>query len=212
MIERVVGAPLQQHLREAIFLPLGMVDTWVGMSDDDYLALRDRFGVNYYEYDAASMEGWLGIGPTPMWHDLTREACTLPIPSGAFAPAHDLGLFYEALLDRNRLADLGIVKPDVVDQFVTVQRSGMYDAGLGRVCDYGLGFMVNVRGHHFGDHCSARSYGHSGIRGSSLAFADEEHGLVVALLSNDVLEWQACFLRRTAILNSIYEDLGLTAS
>lgn len=85
----------------------------------------------------------------------------------------------------------------------------MYDSGLGRVCDYGLGFMVDVRGHHFGDYCSSRSYGHSGINGSSLAFADEEKHLVVSLMSKDILDWQTCFLRRTAILNSIYEDLGL---
>lgn len=209
VVERVVGIPLGTHLRDALFLPLGMADTWVGMSSTDYEAVRDRLGVLYFEKDHESFERWLGLGPTPMWHDLARETCTLTIPSGGYAPARDLGRFYDALLDRERLADLGIVDPEVLDQFVGVQRSGMYDTGLGRVCDYGLGFMVNLRGHHFGAHCSVQSYGHSGINGSSVAFADEAKQLVVALLPNDILDWQSCFLRRTGIVNSIYEDLDL---
>ncbi len=69
--------------------------------------------------------------------------------------------------------------------------------------------MVNLGGHHFGNYMSPLSYGHSGINGSSVAFADEEHQLVVALLLNDVLDWETCFLRRTAIVNAIYKDLGL---
>jgi CubicO group peptidase (beta-lactamase class C family) len=209
IVEKVVGVSLSRHLRDTIFDPLGMPDTWVGMPASTYEAVRHRLGVTYFEWDDDSLEHWLGTGPTPMWHDIARETCGMTVPSGAYSTCRDLGQFYEALVERDRLPSLEIVDTQTLEEFLSVQRSGMYDSGLGRVCDYGLGFMLNVRGHHFGDYCSPRSYGHSGIHGSSLAFADEPKELVIALLCNDIFDWQTCFLRRTALVNAIYEDLNL---
>lgn len=207
VVETVTGLPIRQHLR-AVSLALGMSGTWVGIRDDDYDALRDGLGVLYYGGEHQHLDGRRAPGRAA-WHDLSREVCALALCSGGYGPARDLGRFYDVLLDADRLATDGLVSPEVLRQFVAPQRSGMYDEGLGRVCDYGLGFMVNVRDHRFGDYCSVRSYGHSGIGGSSLAFADEDERLVIALFSNDILDWQTCFLRRVGIVNAIYQDLGV---
>jgi CubicO group peptidase (beta-lactamase class C family) len=209
IVQQVAGVPLRTHLREALLRPLGMVDTWVGMSSEDYEALRDRLGVQYAQDANDSFEAWLGLPMTPLWHDLSREACTVALPSGGYGPSRDLGRFYEALLDRAKLEDIGLGDGIVVDQFVTAQRSGLYDSGFGQVCDYGFGFMVNVRQHGFGKYCSDRSYGHCGINGSSVAFADEEKGLVVALLPTDIFDARTCAYRRRAIVDAVYEDLDL---
>lgn len=210
VIETVTGLPLREHLRHALFIPLGMTDTWVGMSPEDHDGMRERLGVLYIQEEYSRFDQGLPLGP--MWHELSQQTCTLAAPTGGYAPARDLRRFYEALLDPDELADLTSIDPAVLEQFVTPQRTGMYDRGLQRVCDYGFGFMVNLRGHQFGDACSTRSYGHSGLHGSSLAFADEDHRIVVALVSNDVLFWRRCFERRTALLDAVYEDLGLRPS
>jgi CubicO group peptidase (beta-lactamase class C family) len=210
VVELVVGENLTEHLRRAVFLPLGMTDTCVGMSVNTHRRVQHQLGVNYWSGNGDSFESWLGQDLVANWHEISEQTCLSRVPWGAFLPARDLGRFYQMLVDRVTVEEIGGVRSDVLDTFVSAQRSEMYDTGLGRVCDYGYGFMVNLRGHHVGDRCSERSYGHSGASGSSVGFADEKHGLAVGLLANDILDPESCFLRRTAIVNAIYEDLTLT--
>lgn len=220
IIRIVTGSDFSPYLRENVLLPLGMHDTWVGMSPEQFLSIEKRLAVNYVSYekepnlltapgsDGPPCDAWDKTADWgPFWFELTEESCTQVLPAfGGYSPARDLGRFYEALLGSNALPT---VSQDVLDEFTSAQRSGLYDSVLGRICDYGLGFMVNLRDHFFGDYCSANSFGHSGFSGSSLAFADKDKGLVVSLLFNDVLDWETAFLRRRAIINGIYEDLGL---
>ncbi len=206
VVEKVAGRPLREHLREALFLPLDMADTWVGMSADDYERIDERLGVLYIQ------EEFPGSGPVPlepMWHDLTPETCMVAAPSGGYGSARDLRRFYEVMLDHDQLADLTAVEPQILEQLVSPQRSGMYDSGLQRVCDYGLGFMVNLPGHQFGGACSTRSYGHSGLQGASVAFADEANQLVVVVVPNDILVWRKSAERRQAIVDAVYDDLAI---
>jgi CubicO group peptidase (beta-lactamase class C family) len=81
--------------------------------------------------------------------------------------------------------------------------------------DWGLGFIPNpaIYGdpdmpYAYGRHASRRAFGHSGYR-SSTAFADPEHGLVVALAVNGTPSDEAHARRFRAILEAIYEDVGL---
>jgi hypothetical protein len=57
--------------------------------------------------------------------------------------------------------------------------------------------------------CSPSSFGHSGNVGSSFAFADPEHDLAVAVVFNGIVDSESSFLRRPAVVGSLYHDLGL---
>jgi CubicO group peptidase (beta-lactamase class C family) len=56
-----------------------------------------------------------------------------------------------------------------------------------------------------------RAYGHSGYR-TSAAFADPEHGLVVALALNGAPGDKEHLYRVDRACRAVYEDLGLAAA
>jgi len=83
------------------------------------------------------------------------------------------------------------------------------------VMDWGLGLIPNpaIYGdpdvpYAYGRHAGRRAFGHSGRR-SSTAFADPEHGLVVALMVNGLPGDAEHAARFRVLLEAIYEDLGL---
>ncbi len=88
-------------------------------------------------------------------------------------------------------------------------RPRVFDEVLDRECEYGLGFMTDLAHHAFGPVCSPSSFGHSGNVGSSFAFADPEHDLAVAVVFNGIVDSESSFLRRPAVVGSLYHDLGL---
>jgi CubicO group peptidase (beta-lactamase class C family) len=45
IVHRLDGRPFDLYVREAIFAPLGMVDSWIGMPADRYRAYGDRIGL-----------------------------------------------------------------------------------------------------------------------------------------------------------------------
>jgi len=81
--------------------------------------------------------------------------------------------------------------------------------------DWGLGFILNSSlygadtvPYSFGRHASPRTFGHGGAQ-SSVAFADPEHGLAVALLFNGMPGEARHHVRVREVLSALYEDLGL---
>ena len=99
----------------------------------------------------------------------------------------------------------------VLGEFCSPARPRVHDAVLDRECTYGLGFMTDLADHQFGQECSPSSFGHSGNVGSSFAFADPAFDLVVSVVYNGVVDAESAFLRRRALVRSIYEDLALHA-
>jgi hypothetical protein len=83
----------------------------------------------------------------------------------------------------------------------------VFDVVLDRVCPYGLGFMTSLEQHAFGDMCGPASFGHSGNVGTSFAFADPDRDLAVGVVFNGLVGYEAAFLRRRAIVRSLYLDL-----
>ena len=60
----------------------------------------------------------------------------------------------------------------------------------------------------FGERASRRAFGHSGVQ-SSCAFADPEHGLVIAWLCNGMPGEGKHQPRQRAINDAIYADVGI---
>jgi CubicO group peptidase (beta-lactamase class C family) len=82
---------------------------------------------------------------------------------------------------------------------------------LDRVCPFGLGFMVSLTDHAFGDAVSTTAFGHSGYAGASFALADPVHDLVVAATFNGIVDHNQAFQRRTDLLRAIHRDLATCA-
>jgi CubicO group peptidase (beta-lactamase class C family) len=208
VVQRLAGRPFPAYIREEVFEPLGMTESWIGMPPERYRSYKesDRIGAM-----------WNTEGPEPQDHGWdTEERCVNPNPGGnGYGPVRALGRFYEMLLARGAWNGRRILSPQAVEAFTAVHRVGMMDATFKHVLDWGLGFIINsVRygaetvPYGYGHHASPRTFGHSGYR-SSVAFGDPERGLAVALVFNGTPDNDAHERRVRVVLDGIYEDLGL---
>lgn len=211
VIRRVDGRPFDRYVREEIFEPLGMADSWVGMPRDRYLSYKDEGRIGAM---------WNTEAPEPKPHGWdTEERCVTVNPGGnGYGPVRDLGRFYEMLLGRGSLDGKRVLSPQSVEALTARHRVGMMDSTFKHVLDWGLGFIPNSAQYGpetvpyaYGHHASRRAFGHSGYR-SSVAFADPEPGLAVALAFNGTPSNDSHERRIRSVLDALYEDLGLAGA
>ena len=225
VVRRLDGRPFGSYAREEVFAPLGMLDSWIGMPVETWRELREQ-GRLCPVYDTAVPPG---AAPVPQGWD-SEAWCTGTHPGGnGYGPISQLGRFYEMLLARGLARGLAggqpaagaaahrrILSPQAVEAVTARHRAGMLDHTFQHVLDWGLGFIVNSAQYGgdvpygYGDHASPRTFGHSGYR-SSTGFADPEQGLAVALAFNGTPADDAHERRIRAVLDALYEDLGLAA-
>jgi CubicO group peptidase (beta-lactamase class C family) len=207
VIQRVGSRPFSAYVREEIFEPLGMADSWIGMPLERYQAYQEpgRIGAMWNtEGGELKDQGWDA-----------EERVVRPSPGGnGYGPMRELGRFYEMLLGRGSRNGRRVLLPQTVEAFTTPHRIGMTDVTFKHVLDWGLGFIVNsiqygaeTVPYGYGHHASARTFGHSGYR-SSVGFADPERGLAVALAFNGTPGNERHEARIRSALDAIYEDLG----
>lgn len=230
IIQRIDGRPYSRYVREAIFEPLGLHDSWIDIPLERLDAYGDRLSEMYNTEDRQSPP----MGPDPMSHghlelptpggtsrpisalqDPARGLFTYQPGGSARGPTRELGRFYEMLQARGRLGDVRLLSPQTVEALTARHRTGMLDRTFQRVVDWGLGFILDSKGYTadpvpygYGPHCSPRTFGHSGYR-SSAGYCDPEHGLVVAVFTNGIPGEAQHQRRFRAIHTAIYEDLGL---
>jgi CubicO group peptidase (beta-lactamase class C family) len=198
--------PYEKFVTEQIFQPLGMTDCFLAMPLDQYDAFGDRI---------AMMPVTNQSHHRPVFFD-TEAGCALCVPGGsARGPVRQLARFYQMLLDRGRSSDSRLVTPQTVEALTSRHRCGLFDKTFKHIVDWGLGFIVNSEPYHqgsvpygFGPHASARTFGHGGSQ-SSVAFADPEHALVVAIVFNGLCGEVAHQTRLRSTLAAIYKDLNL---
>lgn len=208
VVRRVDSRPYSVYVREEVFEPLGMVDSWVGVPRERFLAYGERIG---------RMWGTEGEKPLPRpWHQERHVVGCSPGGNG-YGPMRELGRFYEMLLGRGTLAGRRILRPQTVEALVTPHRVGMVDLTFKHKLDWGLGFIIDskhygaeLEPYGYGRHASRRTFGHSGFQ-SSTGFADPEHGLAVAFVVNGNPGEPRHTQRFREICDAIYEDLGLPA-
>ncbi|MFP5289319.1 MAG: serine hydrolase domain-containing protein [Thermoanaerobaculia bacterium] len=210
VIQRLEGRLFSTCIREEVFEPLGMADSWIGMPPERYRSYKESGRIG-------AMWNTEGAEPVPHGWD-TEERCVAPSPGGnGYGPLRELGRFYEMLLGRGTLAGRRLLGSPTVEALTARHRAGMVDVTFKHVLDWGLGFIVNsvqygaeTVPYGYGHHASYRTFGHSGYR-SSTGFADPENGLAVALAFNSTPANDAHERRIRAVLDGVYEDLGLAA-
>ena len=205
LIHKTTGFMSNDYVRQHIFEPLGMKNSWIGipLEEQAHLAISP-----IYQTDRSP--------PSATSYYNTPEGIAQCNPgSNGRGPAHELGLFYRMLLGGGTLGSTRIVSTETVRTWTSSQRKGMYDHTFKQVVDWGYGFKINsprnpmqpVR-YGFGRYASEHAFGHSGSQCSS-AFADPAHNLVVIIILNGRPGEIRHHERSQALHDAVYEDLGL---
>lgn len=198
IVEALDGRPYDRYVRDEIFEPLGMSDSWIGMPAERFDAYGERIGEMQNTADGTSL-GLLGID--------TREVAPLPIPgANGRGPMHELRRLYEMLLGEGALGGVRLLSPHTVAALGARHRVGMIDETFGIDINWGLGLAIDS--YIMGRHCSPRTFGHGGAQ-SSAAYCDPEHGVAAAVVCNGMPGGERHAARMDAIASAIYEDLGL---
>jgi CubicO group peptidase (beta-lactamase class C family) len=209
IVRRIDGRPYWRYVREEIFEPLAMNDTWLGMPPERHQSYASERRIAPMHFATGLMK------PIPhnypLWGD-SAEALAICRPGGsARGPIRELGRFYDAMLAGGR----GIIRPQTIEAISARHLVGMRDLTFGYPLDRGLGVVVDSKQYcnaaaWYGNRCSRRTWGHAGYF-SSVGFADPENRVVVALVFNGMLESQENRhdTRMISTLDAVYQDLGL---
>jgi CubicO group peptidase (beta-lactamase class C family) len=207
IVRRLDGREFGRYVREEIFEPLGMRDSWLTLPPDHYRAYGDRIGVMQRTEKGPRTDAGM---------DSETAAAACRPASGCRGPMRELARFYEMLLAGGTLAGRRIISPQTVEAMTARHRVGQHDRTFNHVMDWGLGFLINsaqygeaTAPYGYGPHASPRTYGHGGNQ-SSVAFADPENGLAAALVFNGMPGEAPHQRRMRAALTALYEDLGLS--
>ena len=193
IIERRGEQPYTEFVKEKVLDPLGLTNLIVGMSEEQSRRALDvaQSGDPLTSEDYAKM----GI-PEPPITEVTEEALlnfnraeiqAVGVPGGGgYANAHDLAVFYQALL-YGGLGDVQIWSEETLNSARKVRSGELRDPLFGQLANRGLGIIIsgdenrNFRG--FGKTNSPSAFGHNGA-GGQIAWADPESGLSVAYLTS----------------------------
>jgi CubicO group peptidase (beta-lactamase class C family) len=204
IVRRLDGRSYDRYVREAIFAPLGIHDFWIGMAASDFAANRARIA---HPYDASSGK----LEPIAFWAWTgSAESVALCRPGGSgWGTARALAGFYAALV----AGGPPILRRETLETLTAASLRGVRDRNFGVVLDRGLGFVLDSKAHGpgsawYGNRVSPRTFGHQGYF-SSVAFADPDHDLAVALAWNGLTEPAKHEARVHAALDALYEDLAL---
>ncbi|HEV7735711.1 MAG TPA: serine hydrolase domain-containing protein [Candidatus Binatia bacterium] len=186
------GRPYRQVLREELFEPLGMHDTWLGLppavaSRIAPVVARDRRAGMFDPTFLEAMGGILG------------EDTEIPA-GGAVSTAPDMHRFADMLRGGGTLDGVRILSPATVE-LLTVNQTGDEPNTLFAYTEdmrgwdpipanLGLGFFLRGEGLHptpFGQLASPSTFGGFGA-GSSVFWIDPERDLTYAFLSSGLME------------------------
>lgn len=212
LVHIVDGRKIDRYVREEIFLPLGMKDSWLGMPREIYRAY-EKSGRLFDMPNTATGKA----KPSPM---TSFDWSTRPRPGGnCMGPIRELIAFYEMLLQGGQRNGVRILQEQTVKQMTCRQRASMHDKTFKQTIDWGLGLAINSSHHApnnawhripygYGPHASRETFGHGGAQ-SSIAFADPKHQLAVAIAFNGMPGEAKHQQRINPILEALYQDLKL---
>ncbi|MBI5601568.1 MAG: serine hydrolase [Gemmatimonadetes bacterium] len=188
VVESIAGQPLDAFVRERVFEPLGMTNTYFLPPDSvhDRVAPTDRsarrgfvVGAQVHDENAYVLGGVAGH-------------------AGLFGTADDLAVFAQMMLNGGMYGETRIVSEATVRLFT--QRSAGSRA---------LGWEMAEGRHGAGEYLSPTAYGHIGFTGTSL-WIDPQRNMFVILLTNRV---HAARVKRPAtVISDIRADVSDAAA
>ncbi|MBV8780364.1 MAG: beta-lactamase family protein [Phycisphaerae bacterium] len=209
IIQRLTDRPFDQYVRAELLEPLGMIDTWIGMPHEQFLA--------YGGFDGRIAPMFSTEVPPPAIKGManTEAGCTVFRPgANTRGPIRDLARFYQMLLNGGQLNYHRMLSESMVRQMTSRQREKKLDLTFKRVIDWGFGFIVNSARYGddglpygFGPHASDNTFGHGGNQ-SSCGLADPKHRIVAAWVCNGLPGELRHNFRVKAINAAIYEDFN----
>jgi CubicO group peptidase (beta-lactamase class C family) len=205
LIRLVDGRPFEQYVRDEIFLPLGMQNTWIGMPLDCFAAYGTRIAITY-ENERPSK---------PAHRYSTPDGVTHCVPGGnGHGTVEELLRFYQMLLGGGELDGVRILSAESVAEMTRRQREGLYDSTFRHTLDFGYGLIINSARYGaatvpygYGPVASDATFGHSGAQ-SSVAFADPQRQMAVAIVFNGMPGEARHQLRLRKVLAALEEDLA----
>jgi CubicO group peptidase (beta-lactamase class C family) len=205
IVRRLDGRSYGRYVREEIFLPLGMKDSWIGMPRSQYDAYGDRIGIMTVTEKQQHV---------PHAFSTALGAEHGSPGGGGHGPMRELAMFYEMLLGGGQRSGARVLQAESVAEMTRRERVGMFDETFRHVMDWGLGLIVNSRPYGaetvpygYGTRASSDTFGHSGSQ-SSVAFADPQSRLVVALVFNGMPGERVHQRRLRQVLQALEEDLS----
>jgi CubicO group peptidase (beta-lactamase class C family) len=186
IVRRVTGQNIRAYMHKEICEPLGLRWTNFGVeSSDVHRVARDAVtGLPVLPPLSWMLERALGV-PFERVVDLANDPRFLTgiIPAAnAVSTAHELGRFYQCLLNDGELDGVRVFDPRTIRHATSEQTYLELDLTLGLPLRYGLGLMLG--GHNVGlfGLKTPRAFGHLGFT-NIFAWADPDRALSVALLT-----------------------------
>jgi len=206
IIRRVDSRPYQQYVREAIFEPLAMNDSWIGMPPEVFRAYGNRRGTLWH----------MDKSPPELHRYSSERGATECVPGGnGHGPMRELARFYHMLSRGGTFEGARILSSESVQLMTSRQRTEMFDETFRHKMDWGLGLIIDSKHYGvagvpygYGRYASPNTFGHGGAQ-SSVGFCDPDHGLVVAIVFNGLPGEAKHNARIRAVLTALYEDLRL---
>lgn len=161
LVERVTGQPFREFLRQEVFVPLGMVETSLGLGGrrlQDVVMCQPKGGD---EWNSSSGEDW-GWN-SPYWRDLGAPW------GGVHSTVEDLARILDDFLSPSGR----VLKPHTAASMLVNNTQLNEPWGLGWAVKPGM----------FGLACSPRTFGHYGVTGT-VAWCDPATELTCVLLTN----------------------------
>lgn len=206
VVEVAAGEDFRDFAHMRVMAPYGIDerDLNLGMPPELFEAWRPQISINVYRREETGLHP-LAAEAAPIW------ACEWNPPFSSYGSARGLAQLYRGVLDDRAGAGRVLTQDRAND--ATTARDVYFDPRFERDASFGLGFMTNMPLFRLGDSPSERSFGHAGIGGGAVAFADPEHDLVAAIVVNAVFDELPDLLEaRGGMVDGIYDALGVKRS
>ena len=198
VVRRVTGQPVERYVAETLLQPLGLVDSYLGAPP----ASTPR--------------------PAKLYAGAPEERSTafvfnLPFIRRAVQPAavfhttaRDLAVFFQLLLNCGSYGGQQLFQPETVTAALSLGFEG-HDASVEMDLRWAYGFHLGGQdipyGRFMGKGSTSRTFGHFGQR-SSMAWADPDSELVVALTCNRLLSSADSRARWQSISNAVWDAVA----